>query len=228
MQLDELNVLRSETRKQVAKKKLRDYFEVMELLAFLIEERIDLAFDLYVESYQFLIKLNDYLERNKAEKSAETDKYVELFKAKYRNALRKNNVPEEVIDALDNHITRTAEDVVNTTIDNVKASQESNKEKDIEVEIDKRATLIAETETNVSKNTEQYVKAIADGKTKKTWITMRDDRVRKSHIPMEGQTIKSDDLFNVNGSLMRYPCDDEYGANPKEIIDCRCVVEYHN
>ena len=90
----------------------------------------------------------------------------------------------------------------------------------------RRAEDIAKSEANTFLNYTDYVEAKASGKTKKTWLTMLDDKVRLTHSEVEGQTIDIDALFYVGDSLMRFPHDLSESPNPKEVIGCRCSVQY--
>ena len=55
----------------------------------------------------------------------------------------------------------------------------------------------------------------------KTWQTSGDDRVRDSHVGMDGETVGYDEPFS-NG--MMFPGD---GDDPDEVINCRCTVAYN-
>lgn len=56
----------------------------------------------------------------------------------------------------------------------------------------------------------------------KTWITMRDDRVRETHVPMHDVTVGSLETFNVGGFDLLYP---GQPIGPPEIwINCRCTL----
>ena len=57
----------------------------------------------------------------------------------------------------------------------------------------------------------------------KTW-GISGNNTRPAHIAMEGVTIDSTDLFNVDGELMEYPRDGSNGASAKNIINCSCFV----
>lgn len=90
-----------------------------------------------------------------------------------------------------------------------------------------RARLIAENEANTSLNHVDYKRAIADGCTKKTWVTMKDKNVRQDHWGVDDRTIPIDDYFLVGSSLMKYP-KDMTGINVtgEQTVNCRCTVEY--
>lgn len=89
-----------------------------------------------------------------------------------------------------------------------------------------RAVNIAQSESNTFLNYSEYVEAKERGYTQKTWLTMLDDKVRDSHEEVEGQTVGIDEAFIVGSSRMRFPHDWEMDPDPKEVINCRCAVEY--
>lgn len=89
-----------------------------------------------------------------------------------------------------------------------------------------RAFDLSADEGNILGNYGDYVDAVNAGKTKKTWITMRDERVRDTHIAVDGETIPIKDYFRVGASYMRFPLDQSLGASPGEIVGCRCIVSY--
>lgn len=87
-----------------------------------------------------------------------------------------------------------------------------------------RATLIAENESLSCFNNKEYSDALEDGKTRKRWIAIIDDKTRDTHLAVNGKTLAIDDLFFVGDSLMRYPHD--LRASASEVINCRCSIEY--
>ena len=93
---------------------------------------------------------------------------------------------------------------------------------------DDRAMLIAENESNVVGNYDEYIVAVRSGCTMKRWDSMKDERVRKSHVKMDGTTIPIAELFVVgkSASLMLFPLDTSYGADMNEIAGCRCHATY--
>lgn len=58
------------------------------------------------------------------------------------------------------------------------------------------------------------------GKTKKTWYTSRDERVRSTHAGLHGRTIDLFDSFETPSGPLRFPGDPL--ALPGETINCRC------
>jgi hypothetical protein len=58
------------------------------------------------------------------------------------------------------------------------------------------------------------------GKTKKTWYTSRDERVRGTHVSLHGDTVGLFDSFETPSGSLRFPGDPL--AAPGESINCRC------
>lgn len=106
-----------------------------------------------------------------------------------------------------------------------KADKESQETSDYWLSY-RRAEDIAKSEANTFLNYTDYIDAVNSGKTKKTWLTMLDDKVRPTHDEVEGLTIGIDELFYVGDSQMKFPHDLSESPNPKEVIGCRCSVEY--
>ncbi len=85
-----------------------------------------------------------------------------------------------------------------------------------------KAEVIVENEILASTNYAHSVGAERSGVyTVKRWHTLRDDRVRPSHVQMEGEEQLLSDLYS-NG--LRYPRDPEGSA--KETVNCRCFETY--
>ena len=85
-----------------------------------------------------------------------------------------------------------------------------------------RARRIARTESIGAANMSAVDGYRQAGVPYKTWLTMRDPRVRHSHSPMEEVTIPINQKFVVNGALMDAPGDPAGG--PAEICNCRCTI----
>ena len=134
------------------------------------------------------------------------DKYIEL--ALWYLGMEKK--PEYVTD----RASKVANEIQKTTRNN---SAEYYTSQD-------RSIIISETETNVLGNYGMQVEAVKNGKTKKTWLTMKDDKVRDSHVLVDEKTVGIFEYFNVGGAKMLYPGDTS--APPQELINCRCVCKY--
>ena len=86
-----------------------------------------------------------------------------------------------------------------------------------------RANLIALNEANWKWNNEEFFEAKSSKKTK-TWHTALDERVRLTHMELEGVTIGIDEMFDVGGYMGRYPLDIMLPIH--ETANCRCSVSY--
>lgn len=92
-----------------------------------------------------------------------------------------------------------------------------------------RALFNAENSANDTINYKDYKKAVEDGFTHKKWVTENDNKVRRTHSAVDGETIPIRDFFMVGDSLMRFPKDYELASDyPRELIGCRCSVKYIN
>ena len=83
---------------------------------------------------------------------------------------------------------------------------------------------IAETETHRDANTAALDTAKKAGATKKTWVTMADDRVRDPHVYLDGITVGIDDEFiTYDGGHAQAP--GLFGV-PELDINCRCILTF--
>ena len=90
-----------------------------------------------------------------------------------------------------------------------------------------RARLVGEEESNTIYNYIDFIQAVAAGKTRKTWVTQRDAKVRTTHRTVDGVTIPINEMFTVGEAQMLYPRDVvNAGNSPDEIINCRCFAVY--
>ena len=143
-----------------------------------------------------------------------------------------NDVVNEVIDVTEKHAEERKqqeqeetdeEDDVDTLLEEEKSETEKSKDYWTSRE---RAQLISENEANAFDNYIDYQNAIASGKTKKTWVTELDNKVRVTHTLVEGETVDIDGLFLVGDSLMRFPKDTMYEPYAGEVVNCRCSCVY--
>lgn len=203
---DELNVI-----------PIEQYFGEMELSEEEKEKRIDLAEELdLIFFYLFLVIQAE----QKLGKEHDIDFYTDLILDKYADSV------EEVLGAIEGkqaqadiqeYIKNISREIVQTTIDHVGEEYYTSHD---------RATYVAENEANTVANTYQLQKAITDGYTTKTWITLKDNKVRHTHFLADGETIGIYDLFEIGSSKMAYPKDSSHGAKAREIVNCRCSLRY--
>lgn len=86
-----------------------------------------------------------------------------------------------------------------------------------------RANLIALNEANWKWNNEEFFDAKGSKKTK-TWHTALDERVRFTHMGLEGVTIGINEHFNVGGFPALMPLDSSLPIS--KTANCRCTLEY--
>jgi hypothetical protein len=86
-----------------------------------------------------------------------------------------------------------------------------------------RANLIALNEANWKWNNEEFFEAKSKY-TRKVWHTALDERVRATHIVLEGVEIGINEDFNVGGYPALYPLDSRLPIS--ETANCRCTIEY--
>lgn len=91
---------------------------------------------------------------------------------------------------------------------------------------DDRSLLIATNEGNSVFNYQEFSEAVTEGKTRKRWITERDNKVRETHAEVNGVTIPIMEPFVVGDSLMLFAKDVSLGASMEEIANCRCTIKY--
>lgn len=140
-------------------------------------------------------------------------------------ALQINNRYTEILQGymgidkyLEDYIRQFSNTFIQTTFDNI--------DDDWYLSSD-RSRFIAENESETTWNYDEYRQAIENGKTRKQWVDIRDNKERKTHREVGGTVIPIDDVFVVGNSLMRYPKDTYYGAETKEIVNCRCQIRYY-
>lgn len=83
---------------------------------------------------------------------------------------------------------------------------------------------IAETETHRIANTAALTVAKKAGATKKTWVTMLDDRVRETHDYLEGMTVGiNEDFYTFDGDSASAP--GLFGLAQNN-VNCRCELRF--
>ena len=206
----------------------------------LAEELENWFMDLFDEEFEDILegtfKDNQYVYMNKI-----VDKYIEI------TGVDENNSDEFTRTVLDKAV-KTAKEIQDATWNNI-VTIPLTKRQDEDTIADfilggiaigsalfatdsarkwlsrERANLIALNESNWKWNNEEFFEALGSKKTK-TWHTAPDERVRLTHMEVEGKTIPVDELFHVGSSLMLYPLDMSHGASLSEIANCRCSVSY--
>ncbi len=207
--IDQLNNLLTEKDKQTIKK----YFEEMDLDLDEIEERISLAEDIsvmYIALFVFisaLIAVGNELD----------DEYL------------KDYLERGYMDVLDRHKYDTEDDYYGDYVDFISDEVIKTTEEQLAKEYylsNDRAVTIGCNDANAFGNYQEHIEAIKAGYAFKRWETMRDKKVRHTHVMVDGQERPIQSPFKVGNSEMLFPLDESLNAEAKELINCRCVCKY--
>ena len=119
-------------------------------------------------------------------------------------------------DYLDEYAYITAQDVINTTLDHEGEEWYTSED---------RKLLLAAGDAQTIGNYEQFEKALAQGKTHKTWKSELLRTTRKDHSEMHGKTIPIKEKFVFPDCEMLFPRDVVNGT-AKQVVNCRCSLKY--
>ena len=217
--MDELNVLK--TKKRAIP--FRQYFEEMDMDEEQIEKRVEHSEKLSPILFFIINLVIIYFEYGRTD----YENIVEELRNNYIEILGEQGVDIDpnVID----YIERFSQDFVDTTVKKVKELDEAGEDiepgKDFLIS-DDRADVVAENEANVIYNFEDFKDAVKEGKKFKVWVTERDNKVRKTHTVVDGQTIPIDEYFSVGNSYLLYPKDMSLDPEVEETANCRCKCIY--
>ena len=184
-----------------------EYFEPMVLTKWQKRKRIELAEEL--EDALFLLFLAWYYDTDVIEAQ---NTFIET----YMSAVEKYD-DVGLRDDFDEYITLLAASLYESTLRNMDEPYFTSLD---------RAIYVAANEANTAMNKIEFGEAKADGKTKKTWHTEQDLRVRFTHVPMDGVTIPIDEYFKVGNLKMLYPHQTGIDIDAKEVVNCRCSLTY--
>lgn len=221
MRVDELNYY----SKDSSFIDIEQYFDEMELTDKQKEDRKELAYNVK-DAVLFLLALMSFITENE---TITFSFILEQFKNRFRQEVARS---VEIDDYLESYISDITTSIVSTCFMHLDAFQESTKliESDENAvggnffNSEERAILIGENESNSVLNYYDYQKAIETGYTRKKWLTMRDRKVRKTHVEVDAKSIPIKDYFLVGNSLMLFPHDPN--GEPEEIVNCRCSIKY--
>ncbi len=163
---------------------------------------------------------------------------VKLYAGAGKRAAKKFGVSFEVdtggIEQVGNHLEKSADSILTTASDRIKASLREGFEKgeglgDLQARVRElydgmsreRAEMIARTETVFPANLGALRGYEQAGVESKEWITTRDGNERDTHAAMDGEVIPIGDEFSVGMDRMLAPGG---GARPEENINCRCTI----
>lgn len=183
------------------------YFGEMNLTETEKKSRISLAEELEIIFLYYFLLLSDKTKEN----------YAQMIHDKYVEVANKFLKTKETPAYIEEYANTLANETVNVT---------NRHEGEVYYTSKDRAMLISANEANVLGNYRQQIKAVKSGKKYKTWMTMRDDKVRHTHIEVNGVRVGIFDAFIVGNSQMMYPKDTSLGAEMEEIAGCRCTLHY--
>src|SRR4029453_19060211 len=134
------------------------------------------------------------------------------------------------------NITETTRELLATEFVEGTKAGETNGELAARVErvFDERASsaeTIARTETVGASNFGNQEAAVQAGMSTKTWVSSRDERVRDEHIQIDDEATADPILVNspfrlADGSELMFPGDSSMGADPGQVVNCRCTTIY--
>ena len=191
-----------------------EYFSKMDLTDEQKEEREDLADKLKDYLLIFLNLIAIQIESARYNR----DYLINTLNAELRSIISENYVIDDYLNRYVNHFSSAYVDLTYLHL-----MKDENKEWWTSED---RATVTAEEESNGVVNYVDYTRAKEQGYTKKKWITEKDERVRKTHRPLNDKVIDIDNPFQVGNSLMLFPKDTSFFASEREIARCRCTCKY--
>ena len=206
MKIDELNTLTQEVFDY--QDFIEHYFDPMQISKKQKKERKELARELMDIVLYFLIWCDEFPEQ------AKTEDVQREFENLYKEKVFGYAEPSTFFDK---YIPLLISQLIETTL------KHPGEEYFTSVE---RAATIACNESNTVFGSQELADAKALGKKYKQWNTELDERVRPTHQEVEGVKIPIDDLFVVGESLMEFPKDTLHGADPQEIVNCRCSLSF--
>ena len=203
--IDDLNIPSIE-------EEIKRYFSVMDISDEQKEDREEAAKDLF-PIFLFLFALIDY--------AVEYDLPYDYVLTEFRVSF--GTVAYQYYDDAEGYIDRITKEVLDATLKD-KGVLLSVKDDDYWTSVD-RALELGENEANSLLNYQELKNAIQQGKTHKTWVTERDNRVRGDHREMEGKTIPIMEYFHFPDCDMLCPHDVVNGT-ARQVANCRCATKY--
>ena len=200
--IDELNVVEAPIAYE-------QYFGEMEISEKEKQDRIKLAY----EFEDYLLALFLIL----ATEEREREEYYQQADEEYCQIATKYMGVKETPVHINDYAAEITMSIVDTTLDNIDVDYYLSEE---------RAKSIAANEANSIGNYREQVEMVKRGYKFKEWRTMKDDRVRHTHVKVDNTKIGIFERFNVGNMQMMFPRDVSLGAGPEEIVNCRCSLRY--
>lgn len=196
-----------ESLNQIYSLSYEQYFGEMDLAETEKKARIALAERLEIIFLYYFLMLNE--KQPMDYKQMIYDRYIAVA----NEFIKTNKAPAYI----DEYAKKLADEIVDVTNRHPKEVYYTSKD---------RAMLISVNEANVLGNYRQQIEAVKSGKKYKTWMTMRDDKVRHTHMEVNGARMGIFDTFKVGKYDMSFPKDESLGAGQEEVANCRCVLHY--
>lgn len=187
------------------------YFGEMELSEKEKKDRIQLAHK-FEDAFLLLFAMAVQEDEN-------ADSCYQYIDDKYCQIATKYMDIKETPAYITEYAARATKSIVDTTLNNIDSEYYLSKD---------RAMLLAANEANSVGNYREQVEMVKQGYRFKTWCTMKDGRVRHTHIRLDEQKIGIFEHFDVGKTQMMFPRDTSLGADAflEEIINCRCSLRY--
>ena len=228
LRFDELNALaRKDDKRNID---IDRYFDEMELPQSNKEVRKEFAKRFGDELFTALALLFLFLQYGTATGIETVKRTVE------RSLLNAINTYTHANSELTEMASQYAERFVDTTVENAEKYGLFDESKEItDRDLQKvayffseiRAKFNAADTANSVFNYDEYREAVEDGRQYKQWVTMKDERVRRTHSEVDGMIIPMNELFQVGKATLRYPHDWDMGeGHEEELINCRCTINY--
>jgi hypothetical protein len=147
-----------------------------------------------------------------------TQTNIQQAKLRLKQEYTKSLGDENIDDYLADYIEEISESIIDSTLRNIDDDYFLSED---------RAMYIAENEANTSYAYIEYIQAIKQGKTRKQWLDIKDNKERKTHLRVGSEVKPIREPFKVGDSLMLFPKDKKtYSADDKEVVNCRCSIRY--
>lgn len=203
---DELNILSQDVFDR--EEFINHYFDTMQISEKQKKERIEAAEEIFDAVLLFLIWCEEAPERVTEEDT------LRSFENMYKEVIFQYGEPDAFFDI---YVPIFITNLISVTL--------AHRGEEYYTSVERAATIAANESNSVINHTE-LTQAIEMGYTHKRWLTELDEKVRPTHQDMEGVTIPINEPFVVGLSYMMMPHDTTMGADPQEIVNCRCCLQY--
>lgn len=214
--IDELNILSEDTQENSSNDPnifdyhdfILHYFDPMQITEAQKNKRIEAAEEIFDAVLLFLMWCENAPERVQEENTQRS------FENMYKEVIFQYSEPDDYFDM---YVPLFIANLVQTTLDH------QGEEYFYSVE---RAANVACNESNTVIQYSELKEAVNQGYNVKIWQTQLDDRVRDSHIILEGMKKGILEYFPVGDSLLLFPRDEKNCSNLADIAGCRCSLRF--